>query len=203
MATTNMVPTSFPISAARLKGRIRGALICGFFGTPWMLYALYFGGIATPASLTIVALCAVALIAWPVIRLRSLRHLRYSPADRQYWATISTIYWADFIIEWLACSVAAIWLTHIRRFDLFPQFFGVIIGLHFLPLGKIFKLPIYYATGIVMALGVLAALMIPAGHVRYIAANSALGLSLWATAAAQLCEDWLSSREKEVIAFAG
>ena len=87
MATTSTVPTSSPLSPGRLKGRIRGALICAFFGTPWMLYALYFGGIATPVSLTIVALCAVALIAWPLVRLRSLRHLRYSPADYQFWAS--------------------------------------------------------------------------------------------------------------------
>jgi hypothetical protein len=75
-------------------------------------------------------------------------------------------------------------------------FLGVIIGVHFLPLARLFKMPIYYATGTVMVLGVLATLAIPAGDVRNIAAYGINGLALWGTAAVILCQDWLSSREK-------
>lgn len=36
------------------------------------------------------------------------------------------------------------------RFDLIPQALGVIVGLHYLPLGKIFRAQQYYWTGAVM-----------------------------------------------------
>jgi hypothetical protein len=48
-----------------------------------------------------------------------------------------------------------------------------------------------------MLLGSLASLAIPAGHLRNIAAFGVDGLSLWATAAVILCQDWLSRREEE------
>jgi hypothetical protein len=86
----------------------------------------------------------------------------------------------------IVCGLACPWLAHIHRPDLIPQFLGVIIGLHFLPLAKIFKAPVYYATGAVMVLGVLASLAIPPGYVRNIAACGVNGLSLWATAAFNL-----------------
>ncbi|MDQ2841770.1 MAG: hypothetical protein M3Y72_12165 [Acidobacteriota bacterium] len=202
MEMTSTILDSLRFSAAWLKGRSRGALICGIFGAVWMFEALYFGRIATPVWLTAVAIFTVAFVAWPVARLRSFPYLPYAATDLQRWAAISKTYWTVVAIEWLACAVAVNWLLHIHRYGLMPQCLGVIIGLHFLPLAKIFKVAIYYATGAVMALGVLASLTIPAGDVRNIVACSVLGLSLWTTAAIILCRDGISSRETEGIRVA-
>jgi hypothetical protein len=184
--STTAIFDSPEFSAGSMKGRARGALICGFFGAVFMFEALYFGRIATPAWLTVIGMLSVAFVGWPVIQLCSLHHLPYSDADRQRWAAIAVPYWADFATEWLLCAAAATWLGRINRYDLMPQFLGVIIGLHFLPLAKMFKAPIYYATGAAMVLGVLVTLVIPAGHGRNIAACGVNGLSLWATAAFNL-----------------
>jgi hypothetical protein len=192
--TTTAIFDSPEFSAGSMKGRARGALICGFFGAVFMFEALYFGRIAKPLWLTIITVFTVVFVGWPVIQLRSLHHLPYSDADRQRWAAIAVPYWTDFVIEWLLCAGAAIWLGHINRYNLMPQFLGVIIGLHFLPLAKIFKAPIYYATGIAMVLGVLATLVIPAGHVRNIVACGVNGLSLWLTAAFNLFRYRLSPK---------
>jgi hypothetical protein len=181
-------------SAAQLKGRARGAAICGIFGAVWMFDTVYFGAIANQAWLNAIAFLAGVFVAWPLSRLRSLRYLEYSPADRQRWATISRAYWANAAVEWLACIAAGIWLAHIRRYDLILPSTGVIIAAHFLPLAKIFRMPLYYWTGAAMALGILASLAVPAGHVRSIATCTVMGLSLWATTALILCQDKLSSR---------
>jgi len=202
MQTTSTIPNALPPSAARLKGRARGALICGIFGTAWMFDAVFFGEIVTPASLTLIVFFTAVFVGWPLARIRSLRHLAYSPADRQSWRTVSTPFWTDFAIEWLACAGAAIWLAHIRRYDLIPQWTGAIIGVHFLPLGKIFRMPIYYATGAIMVLGVLASLVFPIGSVRNIVACGAMGLSLWATAAVILCQDGVPFRQGKDIRLA-
>ena len=197
MTTGDSTPAFSTLSPAWLKGRMRGALICGTFGAVWMFEALFFGGIATPAWLTVVGMLTVAAIAWPVIRLRSYRRLPYSAADRGRWAAVAKPYWINCAIEWLLCCGAAFWLSHIHQYALIPECLGVIIGLHFLPLGKIFRSPIYYATGAAMMLGSLASLAVHAGPLRSIAAFGVNGLSLWGTAAVILCQDWLSKTEEE------
>jgi hypothetical protein len=194
METTIAGPNSLDLGAAKSKGRAIGALIGGVFGTAWMFEALFFGAIATPVSLTVVAAIAIALVVWPATRLISLRHAAYSTAHGRRWKAVSTPYWTLVVIEWLACGVAANWLNRIGRGGLTPQLIGVIVGLHFLPLAKIFKAPIYYWTGAAMVLGSLASLAIPAGHVRNMAVFGVNGLSLWATTVVNLCHDRLSSR---------
>ncbi len=194
METTIARPSSLDLVAAKSKGRAIGALIGGVFGAVWMFEALFFGAIATPVWLTVVAAFAIALIAWPATQLILLRHAAYSTAHGRRWAAVSMPYWTIVAIEWLACGIAANWLNHIGHGGLTPQFIGVIIGLHFLPLAKIFKAPIYYWTGAAMVLGSLASLAIPAGHVRNMAAFGVNGLSLWATTVVNLCHDRLSSR---------
>jgi len=198
MATIVTSLVSPPLNSAWLRGRLIGALICGTFGAVWMFEALFFGGIATPLSLTTTAMLAIAFVAWPVIRLRSFPRFEYSTADRERWAAITVPYWTNAGIEWLLCFGAAGWLAHIHQYSLIPQCLGAIIGLHFLPLGKMFRSPVYYLTGAALVLGALASLAIPAGHLRNIAACSVDGLSLWATATVLLCHGWLSSIEEEI-----
>jgi hypothetical protein len=193
MATTTALPNSLDFGAAQLKGRAIGALICGIFGAVWMFEALYFGEIATPAWLTVIGLLAAALIIWPVTQLFSARKLPYSSAGGN-WSAVSKAYWTIVIIEWLACTVGANWLSHIGRPDLVPQFVGGIVGLHFVPLAKIFKAPIYHWTAAAMVLGVLASLTIPAGPVRNIVGCGVCGLALWATASVICVRIRLSSR---------
>lgn len=181
-------------SAGYLRGRTRAALIGGFFGSVWVFEALFFGHAATPLWLTLAALATIVLIAWPILELRSLRHLQYSVADCALWASVSKRYWIDVAVEWIACAIAVNWLVHIHRYDLIAQALGIIIGLHFLPLAKWFRVPLYYATGIVMILGVLASFLLPRGDARTIAACLADGLTLWGTALCNLLWVRLSPR---------
>ena len=72
-------------------------------------------------------------------------------------------------------------LAHVGRSDLMPQAFGVIIGLHFLPLAKIFTARCYYWTGGIMVTAVVGSLIIPRSNVRNIVGCAAIGLTLWLT----------------------
>ena len=183
-------------SAGYLRGRTRGALISAFFGAVWVFEALFFGHAATPLWLTLAALGSIVLIAWPILELRSLRGLQCTDADRTLWASVSSRYWTDVAVEWIACAIAVNWLVYIHRYDLIPQILGIIIGLHFLPLAKWFRVPLYYATGVVMILGVLASFLLPRGDARTIAACLADGFTLWATALCNLLWVALSPRPK-------
>jgi hypothetical protein len=183
METITALPNSLDFSAAQLKGRAIGALVCGVFGTVWMLQAVSLGAITARAWFTAVAILAVIFIWSPLAQLYSLRRAPYASASGQSWSSISKAYWAIVVVEWVACTVAMNWLNYVHRLDLWPQFIGLIVGLHFLPLAKVFKAPIYCWTGAVMTLGVLASLAIPVGEVRNLVACGISGLSLWATEA--------------------
>jgi hypothetical protein len=191
MENTIAVP-NVASSAAPLQGRAIGALICGVFGAIWMFEAVYFGAVATPLWLTVVALLAVTFIAWPAAKLYSHSRRGYS-SEAENWASVSKAYWIIVTIEWVACIVGVNVLNDIGYGGLVPQFVGLVVGIHFVPLAKIFKAPIYNWTGAVMSIGVLASFAIPAGNVRNLAAYGICGYSLWATAIVILCKDKFSS----------
>jgi hypothetical protein len=194
MEMTTALPNSLDLSAAPLRGRAIGALICGVFGAVWMFEAAYFGAIATPFCLTVIALFAATFVIWPATQLLSLRHAQFSSAAGQQWSDVSKAYWTIVAVEWLACIVAGNVLSNIGRSGLIPQAIGGIVGLHFLPLARIFRARIYNSTGVAMVLGVLASLAIPAGNLRNIVACGACGLALWATATVICVRIRLSSK---------
>ena len=179
-------------TAAPLQGRAIGALICGVFGAIWMFEAVYFGAMATPLWLTVVALLSVTFIAWPAAKLYSYSRRGYS-SKAENWASVSKAYWIIVTIEWVTCIVGVNVLSNIGYGGLVPQFVGLVVGIHFVPLAKIFKAPIYNWTGAVMSIGVLASFAIPAGNVRNLAAYAICGYALWATTIVILCKDKFSS----------
>jgi hypothetical protein len=189
METTLAVPNSVSPSAVPFKGRAIAALVCGFFGSGWMFGAVLYGEISNPVLLTVIALLGVTFFVWPIIRLYSVRHLPYSAGGGRTWSAVSKPYWTLVTIEWLACIVASNWLSRAGRYDLIPQLVGLIVGVHFAPLAKIFRAPIYYWTGAAMVSGVLVSLAIPTGDVRNIVASGVCGLALWVTEAVILCKD--------------
>jgi hypothetical protein len=189
METTLAVPNSVSPSAVPVKGRAIAALVCGFFGSCWMLGAVHDGEIANPVCLTVIAVFAAAFVGWPVVHLYSIRHLPYSINGGRAWSDVSKPYWITVTVEWVACIVASNVLANIGRYDLIPQSIGLIVGIHFVPLAKIFKAPVYYWTATAMVFGVLVSFAIPAGDLRNIVASGVCGLSLWATETVILCKD--------------
>jgi hypothetical protein len=57
---------------------------------------------------------------------------------------------------------------------------AAIVGLHFLPLARLFQRPLYYACGTVMTAAALISLAIPSS-IRICALSSAMSLILWLT----------------------
>lgn len=186
METTFAVPNSLTHRAGRAKGRTIGALICGGFGAAWMFQAIYLGGIAQPAPLAVIGAFSVFFVAAAIAQLYSFRNAPDSSDYQQYWPSVSKKYWTVVTVEGVACLVGANVANNIGRQDLVPEIIGLIVGLHFLPLAKIFRAPIYVWTAAGMTLGVLASFAIPAGELRNLVACGICGLTLWATEAAIL-----------------
>jgi hypothetical protein len=192
METTIPVPNSPILSAEAFKGRAIGALVCGFFGSCWMLGAVHFGEISNPIVLTALAAVAAVSVSWPITQLLWARRLPYSIRGGQRWSDVSKSYWTLVVIEWGACIVVSNWLSRIGRPELISQAVALIVGIHFMPLAKIFRAPIYNWTAAAMILGVVASFAVPPGDFRNIVASGVCGLALWATEAEILCQDRLS-----------
>lgn len=194
METTIAVPDSATPCAAAYKGRAIGALVCGFFGSCWMLGAVHFGEVSNPVSLAALALLAAASVILPVVQLVRVRRLPFSTRGGRRWSEVSKAYWTIVAIEWGACILVSNWLSRTGRADLISQAVGLIVGLHFVPLAKIFRAPVYHWTAAAMVLGVVASSAVPGAALQNLVASGICGLALWATEAEILCQDKLASR---------
>jgi hypothetical protein len=187
--TENVVAfgTSPVSSGARLKGNARGAMVCALFGSAWMFWTAAFAPART-AALALVTMMTVLICGWALSRVRVARRYEDSAEDRARWASIAPLFWIDTAAEWVLGASAVVALAHFGRYALIPQFLGVIIGLHFLPLAKLLRAPRYYVMGTAMVLSVLASLLIPEGSIRNVIACAGIGLPMWITAVAILSQ---------------
>ena len=127
-----------------------------------MYWAVVSSGDQSPVWFSIVTVPAIALALWAVLRVRAFRHFSYSPAELAHWMRFRTFFWIDFGIEWGLSVIAVVVLGHVGRSDLIPQAVGVIVGLHFLPLAKIFSAKLYYWTGTTIVVAAIGFFSCPA-----------------------------------------
>jgi hypothetical protein len=80
-------------------------------------------------------------------------------------------------------------LGHFHRPDLFGQWIGAIVGIHFIPLGKLFKLPLYYWTGAAISLAAFGSLLISSSALSSAMCAGGTGMALWITAAVTLSKN--------------
>ncbi|HEY1803155.1 MAG TPA: hypothetical protein VGG45_01625 [Terracidiphilus sp.] len=183
----------------RMRGRAVGAIVCAGFGA----YALYswieaavlgdrrvwFGAIVT---------VTVTLVIWAIANLLALRHAPKVALDKRM-ARYYRIWFALIVAtEGTAIGVGAPILSHFHRPDLFGQWIGAVVGIHFFPLGKLFKLPLYYATGAAISLAAFGSLLISASSLRAAISAGGTGVALWITAVLILSKNLESLPAKTV-----
>lgn len=69
-----------------------------------------------------------------------------------------------------------------QRFDLIWPAIGLVVSLHFLPLGRLFHVPVYYITGVVGIAVCLIAALSPLGASRLLFVGLSMGVVVWVTA---------------------
>jgi hypothetical protein len=176
-------PIGGPDLLVRMRGRAVGAIVCAGFGAYalyWWTQAaiqgerrLWFGAIAAAATI---------LVVWAIANLAALRHSPRVTLDRRLIRFYRIGYALIVAIEGAAISVGGPILGHFHRPDLFGQWVGAVVGLHFFPLGKLFKIPLYYGTGAAISLAAFGSLLISASLLRSAICAGGTGLALWVTA---------------------
>jgi hypothetical protein len=88
--------------------------------------------------------------------------------------------------EWVPIFLATLVLGRMRHPELILPAIAVIVGLHFIPLAKLFDFPLYYWTGAAMVLIAVASFAIGNPALRLAITCLGCGLSLWLTSAVLL-----------------
>jgi hypothetical protein len=192
-----------PDLLVRMRGRAVGAIVCAGFGG----YAMYWwteDAIQSERSLWFGAIAVVAaiLIVWAITNLVALSHEPKVVLDKRLLRFYRIGYALIVAIEGAAISVGGPILGHFHRPELFGQWIGAVVGIHFFPLGKLFKLPLYYWTGAAISLTALGSLLISPSSLSSAVCAGGTGVALWITATVILSRNLesLSARTAPAVA---
>lgn len=165
-----------------ILGRTVGAMVCAGFGA----YSMYWwmADIGGPSRLwgPLIAFVTAALLLLSITQfVRLIRgHTLLFNRERRVFYRI----WFSIIVtvEVAAIILGGPILSHLHRSDLYPNWVDGVVGIHFLPLGKLFKMPLYYLTGATITSAAVASLLISESSLRAGVCSAGTGLALWLTA---------------------
>lgn len=176
-------------------GLSQGIAILGCAGGFWLALGL-FGGIADAMGSPLVWISATAAtIAGVVINLLGARALYrraggFSLADLRASATPQRSDAARQVRRFriingaqsITIMAIVIVTQSIDRGDLMWPLMGIVVGIHFVPLANVFRVPAYRLTGIVITLASVAALLVQP-PLRLLILGVGTGAALWVTSA--------------------
>jgi hypothetical protein len=185
-----------PRTTAQLRGMAIGAAILTLFGLAWSFAALL-NWPAHPAWSIVLSLSiAAALIGAAIFR---ALHPGGRPASNPALAAAEgrrSGMWFGliFTLEGVFIAIAAILLGSHHLADWIPVATALIVGIHFLPLARLFRVPLYYGTAILASLAALASFAIADPLTRVVSLGLAMAAILWLTSTVILLQARNSSQ---------
>jgi hypothetical protein len=171
------------VQAQVVLGLGRGGLIGTLFGACWLSWGLSAAneftlpiGVLVWAAEAFLAACAVYFIR----RGRSLRK-KYPMLDQSTARKMNRQFSIIFIVEFAGIGFVVFSSFALHRPDLTADWIAIVVGLHFLPLGKLFHYPVYSAAGIAIVLWCFLCWILFRGNSLTAWAATGTGIVLWAT----------------------
>lgn len=90
------------------------------------------------------------------------------------------------ILEAVGVAGVVLAAQKMARLDALPDWIGVVIGLHFFGVARVFRAPVYYVTGIAITLWCLLSWVLFRGNALAVSAAIGIGAILWATSSFNL-----------------
>lgn len=167
------------LQAARRGGRAVGAMFFAVFGGVWLLVgcqlADWHGWLSVAVVLTIALI--MVLTAVSVVRKRrdAMRAFRQTAEGRRMRRQFRAIN----VVQWVLV-ISAVYLLYRFKLDAWTApAIMLIVGLHFLPLARVFRQPAHYLTGVILVVTALVyPILSPGGPVSPIGCLIA-GIILW------------------------
>lgn len=181
---------AFERTKAHNRGLAIGAAILSLFGLAWSLGAVFAGPrpirlyAYTPVP---IAFALIVASLWCAIRARG-RVAADPRAAAEEGRRAGMLFGLIFVLEGALIAIAAIVLARYNLSPWIPVAVGFIVGLHFLPLARLFRTPLYYFTGILAAGSALVSVALADAVLRIVFVSFAMAAILWITAIAALIQ---------------
>jgi hypothetical protein len=134
----------------------------------WSLIAI--GSPLASALLVFLVIAAAALVVIGArLTVSARRLLQYVVADPAQRRSISIRFGLIVATEVVACNLVSAICLRAHRWELIAPLTLMVVGLHFLPLARLFKVPRYYVMGILFCIIPMATLLSvsPAAHIGH------------------------------------
>ena len=162
---------------------IGGAIILTLFAAFWAIAAL--ANWATRPNWTIPAAIAttIALLAASVSRISATRGMKSldDPVAEARGKRAGMWFGIIFGLEGGLIFLCSLLLAHEGLDVWIPIAIALIVGVHFIPLARVFEVPLYYGTGALCVVGVLGSAFIGDSGLRVLFAGLTMAVVLWGT----------------------
>jgi hypothetical protein len=171
-------------TANQIGGRATGALFFTGFGALWLVLGLYVREQLHGAAIAGLLLGAAALLLASLL----LPRVPEDPAVSRAFNRINAA-------QWIAVGVLAFALARLHLDAYIPTAVAAVVGLHLIPLARLFRNRLHYATGaLLLAWAAGSALLTPSGELQGVTALGT-GAILWLSAAVTLAMGLRSARQ--------
>jgi hypothetical protein len=171
-------------TADRLRGLAVGAAILTGFGAFWVLFPLLqwkeAPGWALPLASSVGA-ALLALSAWRFVAAARAPHPDDAEAARKGRA-LGMAFGIIFGLEGALIGLGAVVLSRMGLSEWIPFLTALLVGLHFLPLARVFDVALYFWTGTALVLLAVGCACLPEPSFRLRVLGLAVGATLWLTA---------------------
>jgi len=174
--------------AEAVVGAGRGALIVAMFGAGLLGWGLGLARAFNGVVGTAFAFMALFLWAWSIDTIRKGRLLRkqFPPVSASMRRAIRRSFLLVVLIEVVVLAFVFILSNHIHRPDLGADWAAMVVGLHYLPLAKIFRAPILGILGALVTLWSLLCWALFRSNTLVISVALGTGILLWLASASAL-----------------
>lgn len=180
--TTTASPNEIP---GVIIGAAFGVVMMTLFGTAWLAWGLYNTRADSPWLIPALVLPAIALLVacfgmFQMGRRAAKQAAPLSAGQKRAQSRMGMMFGIIFGAEGLLIFLAVNVLTHFHLESYIMTAVAAIVGLHFLPLARLYRVPLYYWMGGVMLADAVVSLALPS-PTREIAVGLSMGAILWLT----------------------
>jgi hypothetical protein len=160
------------------------AVMMTILGFVWLGWGFSADPGFTVARWIILYLAFVALLGTAIQNLRkgNARMKALSAQRDEFWARTGKKFATITILEGVGCGIVVLLVVIFHRMDLLAAGISFVVGLHFLPLARLFRFPVYYASGIAIILCDLLSWALLRFQSITFGVGVATGTVLWITA---------------------
>ena len=181
-------------TVAHVRGSIAGAAILTLFGSAWCIMALALWPAHPVWSIPAASVATIVLVVLCIVRITALRHIPsiHDPVATAKGKRAGIVFGIIFGAEGGMIWLGAMLLARLGLSVWIPIEVAIIVGLHFIPLARVFEVPLYYWTGVLSVLGILGCSLIRDPGTRLLSAGLTMAAVLWLTAVLLLVRARLS-----------